>query len=416
MITSVRLVNFKNFVDETLQVGPFTIIVGANASGKSNIRDAFRFLHGIGRGYTLAEIMGGKYGAGGYMEWAGMRGATNEIIRFGHSEFSISVQANAESGVLNYTLEAEYDDYRSGGFRVTHEKLSDGGKTVYSGRGLHGSLWVDSAGSLERGDPVGQPFRSEQPALLQETAMLGEERSIEDKPVRQMHSILSGIHFLDLVPDRIREPTFPGQVVLGDGGENLPSVLESICSDSGRERTLMSWLQELTPMDVKDFEFPRDPSGRVHLHIVERNGRKVSAYSASDGTLRFLGILAALLNSNEGGLYFFEEIDSGIHPNRLWLLAELIESQTKKGNVQVVTTTHSPEMLNFINDTTFENTSVTYRDEKSADAIIRPVAELPNARELRKSQGMGRLHSGAWMETALAFTEGGYDEDSEDEE
>ena len=162
--------------------------------------------------------------------------------------------------------------------------------------------------------------------------------------------------------------------------------------------------------------FPRDPSGRVHLHIVERNGRKVSAYSASDGTLRFLGILAALLNSNEGGLYFFEEIDSGIHPNRLWLLAELIESQTKKGNVQVATTTHSPEMLNFINDTTFENTSVTYRDEKSADAIIRPVAELPNARELRKSQGMGRLHSGAWMETALAFTEGGDDEDSEDEE
>ena len=40
MITSIRLVNFKNFADETLRVGPFTIIVGANASGKSNIRDA----------------------------------------------------------------------------------------------------------------------------------------------------------------------------------------------------------------------------------------------------------------------------------------------------------------------------------------------------------------------------------------
>ena len=60
MITSLRLVNFKNFADETLRVGPFTVIVGANASGKSNIRDAFRFLHGIGRGYTLAEIMGGS--------------------------------------------------------------------------------------------------------------------------------------------------------------------------------------------------------------------------------------------------------------------------------------------------------------------------------------------------------------------
>ena len=82
MITSVRMVNFKNFADETLKVGPFTVIVGANASGKSNIRDAFRFLHGIGRGYTLAEIMGGKYGPGGQMEWTGIRGAMNEVVRF----------------------------------------------------------------------------------------------------------------------------------------------------------------------------------------------------------------------------------------------------------------------------------------------------------------------------------------------
>ena len=69
MITSVRLVNFKNFADETLRLGPFTVIVGTNASGKSNIRDAFRFLHGIGRGYTLAEIMGGSTEAA--VRWSG---------------------------------------------------------------------------------------------------------------------------------------------------------------------------------------------------------------------------------------------------------------------------------------------------------------------------------------------------------
>ena len=101
MITSVRLVNFKNFADETLRVGPFTVIVGANASGKSNIRDAFRFLHGIGRGYTLAEIFGEKYGAGGQVEWAGVRGAMNEIIRFGQSAFSLQVKV----ADLIYTIE-----------------------------------------------------------------------------------------------------------------------------------------------------------------------------------------------------------------------------------------------------------------------------------------------------------------------
>ena len=81
MITALRLVDFKNFADETLRVGPFTVIVGANASGKSNLRDAFRFLHGVGRGYTLAEILGGRWGPGGQPEWRPVRGAPNEVAR-----------------------------------------------------------------------------------------------------------------------------------------------------------------------------------------------------------------------------------------------------------------------------------------------------------------------------------------------
>ena len=84
MITSIRMVNFKNFVDETVGLGPFTIVVGTNASGKSNIRDAFRFLHGIGRGYTLMEVVGGKWGAGGQREWDPIRGAAMEIARLAH--------------------------------------------------------------------------------------------------------------------------------------------------------------------------------------------------------------------------------------------------------------------------------------------------------------------------------------------
>ena len=421
MITSLRLVNFKNFADETLQVGPFTIIVGANASGKSNIRDAFRFLHGIGRGYTLAEILGGKIGVGGQLEWESIRGAPNEIIRFRQfsrprvGDFSIQIEQESGKEKIFYSIEVRFNPRRrSEGFRVLAEELKTVANQVYTvGKGGSGSYRAVSVGEDTK-QRVG--VTRAQPALTQFLEPDSRwSRNPHDSELA-IHAELGSMRFLELSPERMREPSIPGAVLLGDSGQNLSTVLEAICSDSGRERTLMSWLQELTPMDVKDFDFPRDPSGRVHLHIVERNGRKVSAYSASDGTLRFLGILAALLNPNEGGLYFFEEVDSGIHPNRVWLLAELIENQTKKGNVQVITTTHSPEMLNFINDTTFENTSVTYRDEKSSDAIIRPVAELPNARELRKSQGMGRLHSGAWMETALAFTEGGYDEESEDEE
>ena len=79
MFTSLRLERFKNFKDAELKLGPFTVLIGANASGKSNIRDAFRFLHGIGRGYSLAEIIGEKYGEGGERVWTGIRGGSRNL-------------------------------------------------------------------------------------------------------------------------------------------------------------------------------------------------------------------------------------------------------------------------------------------------------------------------------------------------
>ena len=422
MITSIRLKNFKNFADETLRVGPFTILVGANASGKSNIRDAFRFLHGISRGYTLAEIFGGKREAG----WKPIRGAMNEIVRFGQEAFSIEVGLKLDGKEWRYSIEVGRSINKT--LHVTKEKLKIGLKTIYK-------VFRDDTARLQvTGDNLPFPpeypvtkiaFELEHPFLSRlspRSVGSGTELNLgsglpEIFQVRDIEKALrefARMRFLELSPERMREPTFPGATILGDSGENLSVVLQKICADSKRKEILTSWITELTPMDVTDFEFPIDPSDRVHLTICEKNGRKVSAYSASDGTLRFLGILAALIGKNPNGLYFFEEIDTGIHPARQRLLLEIIEKQTVKNNVQVVTTTHAPDLLTFVNDSTFENMSVVCRLEDSQDAIIRRIAELPNARKLRTSQGgLGRLLTSRWMETTLAFTED-YDEVEDD--
>ena len=415
MITSVRLVNFKNFADETLRVGPFTVIVGANASGKSNIRDAFRFLHGVGRGYTLAEIIGGKYGDGGQIEWAGIRGAMEEIIRFGQPSFSLQVE---EKDAV-YKIEVGRNESGDAAFRVNRETLKTQLGTIFTSTSVgDGPVNVqfdvlhllprkkrDAAGIDDIAHAEGRP---NQPGLTQ---IQGHKMSpwVQEYYADGLKKVLAKMRFLDLEPYQLRQPAFPGQTVLGDRGEHLPTVLQAICEDSQRKETLVAWISELPPMDVRDFEFPTDPSGRVHLAFLEADGRKVSACAAADGTLRFLAMLALLLGPDPNGLYFFEEIDNGIHPARQWLLLELIQKQTAKQGFQVITTTHSPDLLTMVNDETFNNTSVVCRLEDADDAIIRPVAELPRAGELRTSQGLGNLLSGGWMETALAFTEG-YDE------
>lgn len=158
-------------------------------------------------------------------------------------------------------------------------------------------------------------------------------------------------------------------------------------------------------MDVADFEFPTDEmTGRIQLALLEKNGRIVSSYAASDGTLRLLAMLATLLGPNPAGLYVFEEIDNGIHPARQRLLLDLIENQTEKGHIQVVTTTHSPDLLEMVGDRTFEHTSVVCRLPDADDALVRPLADLPNASKLRQSQGLGRLHRSNWMENAILFS------------
>ncbi len=468
MITSIRLENFKNFADETLRLGPFSVIVGANASGKSNVRDAFRFLHGIGRGYalhgyTLSEIIHGKYGAGGQMEWAGIRGAPDEIIRFKKrgaalgdhlagirgapdeiirfgqpdGDYGCSITVGTDEHFIDnsdlpglsalfgfrYSITVGKDPADPGLFKTMKEKLIRGPlyETIYTshpGDDDPVNLQDDDTHLLLRMGKTGTQkkygnrimVRPDQPALTQIREHRTRVVKSQKDDAEQLIGILAGMRFLDLVPDRMRQPAFPGQTVLGDRGENLPTVLQEICADPERRGTLTEWIRELTPMDVRDFEFPTDPiTGRIQVVFKEANGRRVSAYSASDGTLRFLALLAALLGENPVGLYFFEEIENGIHPSRMRLLIDLVESQTEKGRCQVVATTHSPDLLALVNDKTFENTSIVYRDENSEDGIIRPVAKLPKARELRRSQGLGRLHTAGWMEDILAFTKGNHE-------
>ena len=198
MITSLRLINFKNFADETLKLGPFTVIVGANASGKSNIRDAFRFLHGIGRGYTLAEIMGGKMGTGGYVEWDGIRGAPNEVVRFGQrsadgtGEFYAKLSACTGEKNMDYSCTVGINPDARDGFRLLTEMMV-----------------------IER-QPILGMVSSEQEWRYMQEVRPALARPIHGDPLREgqrsrLCSVMENMRFLEPTPERMREPSVPGR-------------------------------------------------------------------------------------------------------------------------------------------------------------------------------------------------------------
>lgn len=74
MITKLHLVNWKSFEDSTIYIDPLTFLIGTNASGKSNVLDAFFFLHLLMKGQTLEDAA------------AAIRGGEDWIIRKGQTD------------------------------------------------------------------------------------------------------------------------------------------------------------------------------------------------------------------------------------------------------------------------------------------------------------------------------------------
>jgi predicted ATPase len=419
MLLNLELENFKNFRRATVRFGRFTVLVGTNASGKSNLRDACRFLHGIARDYALAEVIGAKYGEGGELQWRGIRGGTKELAYTGESVFGLGLTMTVRAwekldyGPVVFNVRVHVGGNGANPPIILAESLGSGEGSWYDTH-PHGlpvdadgnHVWAKIRRESTPGPRPAKAFLNNHSILSQITAS-GELDDLGAEIVSSVQRHLGSMRFLDLSPEKMRLPSFPGQVILGDQGENLSSVLQAICEEGPRKAALLEWVRELTPMDAVEFEFTPDQIGRVLLTLVETGGRRTSAYSASDGTLRFLAMAAALLGPDPARLYFIEELDNGIHPTRLHLLVQLIERTVRAGKTQVIATTHSPNLLGLLGEEALQSALLVYRLPHQPDARVKRIIELPDAERLIQQQNASRLHASGWLEDAVAFTEGG---------
>jgi predicted ATPase len=446
MIQELTLKNFKSFgapptppagsvanqqdwAGEKIKLGGLSLIIGTNASGKSNIRDALRLIHGISRGYTLAEILGEKYGEGGQLQWKGIRGGVREIVtRNGqpeNSQFTIAIRTQLlpedGGGEAEYSITVDAGD-KNRPPAVAEEwlKLSKRqDRTFDCGFGTLGLLVL----GVPRKDSFQIPHsRFDLPALTQ---MMNKNlnKDLEPDPEDGIESLermqtsqglkrdcqaflrtISSMRFHDLDPPSLRRPCIPGQTTLGDKGENLSSVLQAICKDPAGKEALIAWTRELTPLDVTDIKFPEvSLNGRIQLQLVEHGGREISAESASDGTLRFLAIAGAMLGTEPARFYFFEELENGIHPNRAHLLINLLQDAARKRGIQVVGTTHSPALLNYLDAQSLRDASLVYR--AGSVSKIKSFADIPSLSQVTEETRPGELFGSGWFEDVASFTD-----------
>jgi predicted ATPase len=132
---------------------------------------------------------------------------------------------------------------------------------------------------------------------------------------------------------------------LADGGENLVLVLSKIPMRVKRE--MIEALRELYG-GITDFDPRVELGGNMQLFLEEEGGREIPATRLSDGTLRYLCLLAILLHPEPPGLIAIEEPELGLHPDVLPFLGKLLVQASKR--TQLVVTTHSRMLVDALSD------------------------------------------------------------------
>jgi predicted ATPase len=135
--------------------------------------------------------------------------------------------------------------------------------------------------------------------------------------------------------------------------------------------------------------------------FVEKGGKRISARSVSDGTLHFLGTLLALRAAKSGSIILIEEIEAGLHPTRIRLLVEYLEAVTRERQIQVIATTHSPVVLQWLSDESLRNAIVFGRTPEHEGTIMRRLGDLPHFNEVVERAGIEEMFTTGWLEMAL---------------
>lgn len=210
--------------------------------------------------------------------------------------------------------------------------------------------------------------------------------------VVELKSHISNIRSLELLsPHLMRSSLRDVANDIGVGGEKLSPFLYGI---KGAERdALLLLLRKFYPA-VVDFKVKQERAGWKKLFIVEEfNGVRVETESkhVNDGLLRILAILAQ--SSRGDSLLLFDEIENGVNPEIVELLVETLREVKQ----QVIVTTHSPMILNYLSDDVAKKSvHFVYRSFDGGTKAI-PLFSVPKMADKLKVMGPGE----AFVDTNL---------------
>ncbi len=364
-LCKITMDNFKSLVGFEMDLAKFSCLVGLNGAGKSTVLQALDFL--------CQQMKGDISGWLKNREWEAID-LKSKLSKVSNITFEVTFDMAGQviiwSGSFNRSL-----------LRCTQESLEIVGSTTMKVEDGRYSVFQLVAEDVAEALAVGDINFEYQGSLLSQL-----KASVLNEELRHFKRFVASITSLDaLSPQQLRRKSRDTDGSLGFAGERLSAFVHQLSPQ--QQSQLLSMLQNHYPQ-LQGFELSALRAGWKSLGIQERFGDhrfSTEARHINDGMLRLIAILAETLSAHE--FMLFDEIENGINPELIEFLLDYLVNVPQ----QIMVTTHSPMILNYLeDDVARQGVQLIY---KGADGKTRaiPFFSIPSVAEKLTVMGPGEV-------------------------
>ncbi len=383
MLKHIEITGYKSLVDVQVDLQPLVVLFGPNGAGKSNFQDALQLLSRMAISPTLKAAFEPPYRGKPLESFSFDDGGIPGLLARESARFSIQADVELSPAIIKVVEQQIQEMKRPAEERPRADAASNGSSLIREtflryrveveilpGSGILRVTDEYAAALNAKGEPTGKRRafleRVEQRLHLR---MEGQahptyherylDHTLLSRPlypphyphlVALRHELESWLSFYFEPRERMRAPNPVKEVHhIGLRGEELAAFLNTLRALDARQFRAVEQALHMVIPSITGIHVEVNSLGEVELRLRE-GANLIPARVASEGTLRILGLLALAGTKEPPALIGFEEPENGVHPRRLQLIAELLQTRAELGDTQMIVTTHSPLLVDLIPD------------------------------------------------------------------
>jgi len=357
LFTRIEIEHFKSIAHAAVEVPRTCVVVGRNSAGKSNLLDVFSFLKEMLTD-GLDEAISRRFGATSIRQWSPSKPYHIRLAADlnlpdhdlkGHYAVTLAIQSSSvkiiqEEGRLNGNMPFPR--------RSTNKKPGSAQHTAIEfSRNRKGIVQLKPSEFFEEHSSVSH-FEAREGAA-DELLLASGRTPVSIDPIiffRPLFFALADFEKYSIFPNTLRSPQKPSRETrLSSSGENFTSIFKKIQNLDEEKwkneivESLRYFMPKLCDVRISATAGLLWPVFKMEEKAGNRHDFNVS--QVSDGTLRLLGLLAALYQPHPPQTIAIEEPEQTVHPGALSLVADAVKDASRRS--QVLVSTHSPDFLNF---------------------------------------------------------------------